>query len=215
MHTRKDSHVSETLKIADSPFCNCTSTTGTKNNPYHCICLFFICRSKLNSKSHSKTRKRPHRVAKQADKPSAKRSLSFRSTLLGFSGDYYLKPSSHSQMAYRQHTSSCLASISSSNGISNDVYSIPVRRSMMKYYHFENAQNSNTIVSNGNILCKPPFPMDGHKCSCTVSTIYGAALLVCMTSLHVGALANINGSSSMHSNRTVIHKMFQLLNFST
>ena len=33
---------------------------------------------------------------------------------------------------------------------------------MTKFYLTENAQISNLIFSNGNILRKPPFPVDGH-----------------------------------------------------
>ena len=40
-------------------------------------------------------------ISKQADKPSAKWSLSFRSSLQGCSGDFSLKPSSCSGMVYQ------------------------------------------------------------------------------------------------------------------
>ena len=123
-------------------------TSGTKSDPYIYIKLFFVCRSKLNSNSHSKTRKRHQRVAKQAGKPSAKRSLSFNPSLLRFSGDFYLKSSSCLLMAL-QTRSYCHDSaahilmfgihLKHIKGLSNDVYSVPVQCSLTKYYRFENA----------------------------------------------------------------------------
>ena len=76
------------------------------------------------------------------------------------------KTSSWKQLLVSQFSGAHSLVIGINLKLSNDVYSAFAQSSVTKYYHFEKAENSQTLFSQNvaNYCTSPFFPMDVHIC---------------------------------------------------